>query len=168
MNNVNNVCNQNLRIIAVSDLHGRASYLERIIENHPDAAAIFFMGDGLEDALHVMAFYPNIPFYAVHGNCDGFMLNAEIKEKTLGGKKIIYTHGHSFGVKHGLEHIKSYAKAAGADLCLFGHTHTAYHTYEDGVHFLNPGSPSKPVDSPACYAVVDIYNGQIFCNHIKI
>lgn len=168
MKNNDNVCNQNLRIIAVSDLHGRASCLEKIIENQPNASAIFFMGDGLENALHVMAFYPSIPFYAVHGNCDGFMLNAEVKEKIIGGKKIIYTHGHSFSVKHGLEHIKSYAKAAGAHLCLFGHTHTAYHSYEDGVHFLNPGSPSRPIDSAAGYAVIDIYKGQIFCNHIKI
>lgn len=168
MNRLDNVCNQNLRIIAVSDLHGRGSYLEKIIEQQPNAAAMFFLGDGLEAAMHVMTFYPNLPFYAVNGNCDGFSLTAEVKQTVIGGKKIVYCHGHGFSVKHGLERIKSYAKAADADLCLFGHTHTAYYSYEDGIHFLNPGSPARPVDCPASYAVIDIYNGEIFCNHIKI
>lgn len=168
MSNFNNVCNQNLRIIAVSDLHGRASCLEKIIEQQPDAAALFFLGDGLECAMHVMTFYPALPFYAVKGNCDGFSLSAEVKQAVICGKKIVYCHGHGFGVKHSLDRIKSYAKAVNADLCLFGHTHTAYHAYEDGVHFLNPGSPALPNDSPASYAVIDIYNNEFFCNHIKI
>lgn len=168
MKNIKNVCNQNLRIVAVSDLHGRSSALEKIIEQQPKIDALFFMGDGMDCAMHVMAFYPDIPFYATNGNCDGFSLSAEVKTANIGGKKIIYCHGHGFSVKHSLDALKAYARAQNADLCLFGHTHTAYHAFEDGIHFLNPGSPSKPVDSHASYAVIDIYNGQIFCNIIRI
>ncbi len=168
MKDVKNVCNQNLRIIVLSDLHGRSSALEKIIEQQQSADAVFFLGDGMDSAMHVMAFYPNMPFYATNGNCDGFSPSPEVKQITLCGKKIVYCHGHGFGVKHSLDRIKNYAVQVGADLCLFGHTHTAYHHYENGIHFLNPGSPALPFDSPASYAVVDFYNGEIFCNHIRI
>lgn len=60
--------------------------------------------------------------------------------------KILFSHGHTFGVKYSLDRIYYKAKEIGAKIVLFGHTHCRYYSYEDGVHILNPGSASCPRD----------------------
>ena len=38
-----------MRIIVISDTHGRPSLIEKIIEAQPDAKDIFFLGDLIKD-----------------------------------------------------------------------------------------------------------------------
>ena len=41
------------------------------------------------------------------------------------GIKIFFTHGHKWGVKYSTDRLFYKAKEIGAQIALFGHTHTA-------------------------------------------
>ena len=81
---------------------------------------------------------------------------------TIGSKKIFITHGHTFGVRLSRERLALYAKKAGADIAVFGHTHECCDEYILGVHVFNPGSMGY---YPRTYGVIDIENDEI---HTKI
>ena len=50
------------------------------------------------------------------------------------------------------------ARAVGAKLLVFGHTHRQWEHYDDGLHILNPGSLGFRRE----YGVADIHpNGQV-------
>ncbi len=142
-----------MRILVISDSHGRHSRIEAAIEAQPDARHIFFLGDRLEDIDGFEAFYPDRSFYCVPGNCDFLSSEQTTRIVTLSGRKILYTHGHEFGVKMGNARLISYAKQRGADIVLYGHTHEAKTQYEDGMYIVNPGSIGK---GSASYAVIDL------------
>ena len=154
--------------MVVSDTHGRVSLLEQILEEQPSADRVFFLGDGLSDAVKVTGYYPRLTLFGVAGNCDRYPAGEDIKETVINGIRIVYCHGHTLGVKHGLNRLKDYAVAHKANLVLFGHTHTAFYLYENGIHFLNPGSPARPAGSCASYAVADITPTGIVCNIIPL
>jgi putative phosphoesterase len=75
---------------------------------------------------------------------------------SVGGKKVFYAHGHTFGVKSGLDRLKEKARQLSADIVLFGHTHVATTFYEDGIYYMNPGSVTNPQQGGPSYGVVDI------------
>jgi putative phosphoesterase len=63
----------------------------------------------------------------VRGNCD--WSSSDYADKTerllyLEGHTILMTHGHEWGVKGGLGGLIAHAVDVGADIVLFGHTHT--------------------------------------------
>ena len=74
----------------------------------------------------------------------------------LGGKTVLYTHGHPFHVKFGLAELEQAAREAHADICLFGHTHQQMTDYRDGLYLMNPGAVAE-----GCYGMVDITPGGI-------
>ncbi len=143
-----------MRILVISDSHGRHSRIEAAIEAQPDARHIFFLGDKLEDIDGFTEFYPDRTFYSVAGNCDFFSAEPLTRTVELAGRKILYTHGHEHGVKMGISRLISYAKQRKADIVLFGHTHKAKTLYEDGMYIVNPGSIGK--GQPPSYAVIDL------------
>lgn len=143
-----------MRILVISDAHGRHSRIETAIEAQPSAKHIFYLGDKLEDIDGFAEFYPDRTFYSVPGNCDMFSVEKTTREATLAGRKILYTHGHEFGVKLGKTRLIAYAKARNADIVLYGHTHEAETLYEDGMYIINPGSIGKGY--PPSYAVIDL------------
>ena len=151
-----------MRILVISDSHGRHSAIERAIDAQPEAKHIFFLGDRLADIEYFDSFYPDRIFHQVCGNCD---FGSDIPATgfiTLENKKILYTHGHTFSVKYGTSRLLSHARAIGADIALYGHTHIANIEYADGLHLVNPGSIGSPRDGRCSYAVIDIVNGQVF------
>ena len=145
-----------MRIIVISDTHGRPSLIEKIIEAQPDAKDIFFLGDLIKDIEDMPFMYPSRNFHIVSGNCDYGSTYKTADAVTVGGKRILFTHGHAYSVKSGLTRLKERALAEGATLALYGHTHVANIQYEDGVYFVNPGSPTCPREGRPGYAVVDI------------
>ena len=119
--------------------------MRRAIDKNPDAEVIFFLGDGISDAEAVALGDSCRMWIAVRGNCDStvFFKNQCLnknEEITLEGKKIFLTHGDVYGVKGGLENLTAAARARGADIVLFGHTHAAKEAYDDGLYIFNPGS----------------------------
>lgn len=157
-----------MRILVLSDSHGRASRLEEIIEAQSTAKHVFFLGDVLKDAEYLEELYPDRTFYKVSGNCDFYCDVPSHKSVTIAGKKIFYTHGHEYGVKSSYSHLLSYAKALSADIVLYGHTHIPNIRYEDGVYLVNPGSVGRGRENGDTYAYIDIVDGDVFAATVKI
>ena len=143
-----------MELLIVSDSHGRVENIQTAIERQvktPDA--ILFLGDGARhlDRLWVC----DIPIWAVRGNCD--WSSSDYADKTerllyLEGHTLLLTHGHEWGVKGGLGALTLHAAEVGADIVLFGHTHTptlqtvaageriGKTTLSRPMHLFNPGS----------------------------
>jgi len=132
-----------MKILVLSDSHAGLSFIRRCIDAvQPDA--VIHLGDHYDDGTAMAEEYPQIPFYQVPGNCDAhrcFIPDPETRLETLGGVRILMTHGHRHHVKQTLIRLLADARASRADAVLFGHTHSAYcQLEEDGLWVLNPGS----------------------------
>lgn len=145
-----------MRIVVLSDSHGAVAPAEAAIAAQPDAEAVIFLGDGLRQFEDIPPLFPEKAFYMVAGNCDwgGSYKNSD--QITLAGKKIFFTHGHTCCVKYGLGYLMQSARAAGADIVLYGHTHVAGEFYENGIYVMNPGSISQSRDGKNSYGIIDI------------
>lgn len=119
---------------------------------------VIHLGDLLEDAREVSCAYPALPFCTVPGNCDGWTTQPLKKQITLAGRQLLLSHGHLWGVKRGLEAAIADARAAGADILLFGHTHKALcRQLEDGLWVMNPGA------SRSSYGLIQLQEDAIRC-----
>lgn len=141
-----------MRILVISDSHGRTSALREVLELH-GAPDVIFLGDGLRDIEEMESLYPDRRFYKVAGNCDFGAAEPLTGRLEIAGRRIFYTHGHAYHVKYGLRELKDAARRDGADIVLYGHTHAAFSEYDDGLYVMNPGAVSG---SDACYGLVDI------------
>lgn len=147
-----------MKILVLSDSHRSMSGIYNAIDAEmPDH--VIHLGDLMEDAEYASMVYPTLPICKVPGNCDGWTNAKAIKQITLGGKSILLSHGHLWGVKSGYERAYAQARAAGADILLFGHTHQALCCQlEDGLWVLNPGS------SRSTYGLITLDEAGISCS----
>lgn len=147
-----------MKILVFSDSHrSRAGMLDAIDAHNPDQ--VIHLGDLQEDAQELTYVYPRLPVCMVPGNCDGWTMDPLKKQITLAGKKILLSHGHLWGVKRGYEAAVSDARASGADILLFGHTHKALcQRLEDGLWMMNPGT------SRTTFGLILIEDGAIQCS----
>ena len=81
----------------------------------------------------------------MRGNCD---LRSELPPFlccAVGGVRIFAAHGHLYNVKYdpALEELCGAARAEGADVLLFGHTHRAHREHSRGMEILNPGAVGR-------------------------
>lgn len=130
-----------MRIVVLSDSHRAKGNLFDIVEKHKESSDLFvFLGDGDDDFDDVLTLYPHLKYERVCGNNDWYSTNPYYKEFNVEGKKLFIAHGHTFNVKFGYDRIINQAKAVGANICLFGHTHTQYTDYIDGMYVMNPGA----------------------------
>ncbi len=122
-----------MEYLVISDSHGRPEHVEQALAKQlrvPDA--ILFLGDGLRD-LRVLE-YQDYCVRAVRGNCDFYTAfeGQNVPEQALlevGAYRILMMHGHTHGVKGGLERACAFAAQAEADVLLYGHTHVARQQY---------------------------------------
>ena len=147
-----------MKILVFSDSHrSRGGMLDAIDAHRPDQ--VIHLGDLQRDAEELTYVYPKLPICMVPGNCDGWTMDPLKKQITLAGKRILLSHGHLWGVKKGYEAAVADARAVGADILLFGHTHRALcQQLEDGLWMMNPGA------SRASYGLIRIEQGQIHCS----
>lgn len=147
-----------MKILVFSDSHrSRGGMLNAIDAHDPDQ--VIHLGDLQEDAEELSYVYPKLPICMVPGNCDGWTMQPLKKQITLAGKQILLSHGHLWGVKRSYDAAIADARAAGADILLFGHTHVALcKQLEDGLWVMNPGA------SRASYGLILIEDGQISCS----
>ena len=157
-----------MRILVISDCHGAQRSLEEIIDRHPDIKKVFYLGDGVAQVEEVMHFFPDRDFKIVSGNCDWNSTYRSYDETIFSGVKIIYTHGHSHGVKYGTERLLEAAKNVGATLVLYGHTHIAKVEYCDGIYLVNPGAVNGSREGKNGYAIIDISSAGIMPSIMKI
>lgn len=140
-----------MRILAVSDIHGRNDTLEQVLDRHPDIRTVIFLGDGFDGVQEVAERHPSHTFICVPGNCDHAPLTPAVTVEMLGSKRFFITHGHKYNVKYGLYTLELAARERQADIALFGHTHQPLCDYADGLYLCNPGSLGYRGD----YAIID-------------
>ena len=150
-----------MRIVVISDSHKRTNVIDDILSAESEARHVFFLGDNISDLDDFEFLYPQKIFHKVSGNCDFISNSPCVNIEIVEGKKILYTHGHTYGVKYGIERLMESAKSNGYDIVLYGHTHVSKILYDDGVYIVNPGSCSQPREGKASYAVIDITDGGI-------
>ena len=132
-----------MKILIVSDTHGRHSAFDKALKEAGKIDALVHLGDteGGEDYIEAVC---GCPAYVLAGNNDFFSKLEREKMILLGNYKVFLTHGHYYYVASGIADIKSVAKAKGADIVMFGHTHIPVIDYDDGIIALNPGSLTYP------------------------
>jgi len=132
-----------MKILIVSDSHGRDAYLEQAMEREEPLDMIIHLGDleGSEDYIYSIA---DCPVEMVSGNNDYFTQIEREKIIRIGTYKVFMTHGHLYGVNFGMDEIAQEARQRGVDIVMFGHTHCPYLDIQDDLTVLNPGSISQP------------------------
>jgi putative phosphoesterase len=170
-----------IKLLVISDSHGRADRVRELAARQRDAEAILFLGDGVRD-LDIIDPIPSRAICAVKGNCDMFPLfsneNNEFSEERsliFGNYHILMMHGHTRGVKGGIENALLYAYSRGADILLFGHTHIPFEKYfpagsvVDGVtlerpmYAFNPGSLGE-----SSFGYIEIRKKDILFSHGRV
>lgn len=132
-----------MKVLIVSDSHGRSFYLERAILNVSPMDYIIHLGDieGEEEYLRDIA---PCPVFIVAGNNDFFSKEPKEELIQLGNYRILLTHGHKHNVYGGAEVLKKVGSDNGADIVMYGHTHIPNLDLRDDVWLVNPGSISLP------------------------
>lgn len=156
-----------MKILVLSDSHAALSFMRRCIDAvKPEA--IVHLGDHFDDGLAMQEEFPGIPFYQVPGNCDRYRCppnQPEILILPVGGVELYMTHGHRHGVKSSLGALLRDARAAKADVVLYGHTHQSdCHREEDGLWVLNPGSCGYFGGSAG---LIRVENGTVECRLLR-
>mgnify|MGYP002517703966 CR=1 FL=1 len=148
---------ENMRILVMSDAHGKKSVIEELVKRHNDAKTVLFLGDGAAEFLEISKRYPSKNFFAVSGNNDFFVPNLNYDEVvTVDGVRIFMTHGHRYHIGFGEESVIKKAKELDCKIALCGHTHIPKTTYADGIYYVNTGSVARSRLGPDTYAVIDI------------
>lgn len=131
------------KLVIVSDIHGAIGRLRRLLEQEADLDYLVFLGDGERDMEQIENLISPRKVYAVRGNCDyagDFPLEGLA---AFDGVLFFYTHGHAYRVKYDLDYFTSVVQTKGADVGLFGHTHTPLVLNQDASELptlFNPGS----------------------------
>ncbi len=161
-----------MKILILSDSHGRMDAMRQVMEMHRDADKVVFLGDGISDARACERLFDR-PIWQVCGNCDSLSaLFAGVpteQELVLEGRRILLTHGHRFGVKGGLDRLVAYARDVGYDIVLFGHTHEPLEQYiaEDDhpLYLFNPGSVGSPRRGNPSFGLLQTDGENILFSH---
>ena len=151
------------RLLLISDTHGTIAYTREIIRRVGAVDAILHMGDveGQQELIRSMV---DCPVYFVKGNCDygrdpvDLVLDME-------GHRIFMTHGHTHGVNWDHTGLSMDARACGADIALYGHTHVPVLSYEENLMIINPGSASRPRQAGfmKSYAILELKENMFPC-----
>lgn len=146
-----------MRLLIISDTHGHTDALQALLKRYArEVQAVCHLGDHDYDLLQY-ASGGRVPFYTVAGNCDDESLSRRERILILNERRIFMAHGHTYGVKSGMQRLFTRARECAADICLFGHTHQSAAYYQQGIFFMNPGSLTEPRDTkPPSYAFLDI------------
>ena len=129
-----------IRVVVLSDSHGDEQAIRRVLRKEA-ASVVIHLGDGAAEAMRLAGENPLQTWHIVRGNCDGW--GCPYQEEMvlpIGGVTFMVTHGHRYGVKRELDLLADSAVSKGAQIVCFGHTHTPYCAYHQGVLLLNPGS----------------------------
>lgn len=157
-----------MKLLVASDTHGNAAQLRRMLEKEAGAQALIFLGDGLRDLTFLDKEYPALRVYPVRGNCDYSCFEPAEGLAAFDGLLFFYTHGHGYEVKWTLTPIKAAARQRGAEVVLFGHTHTPYYEYENGLYIFNPGSLGHPRAGKPTYGVITNEKGRPRFEHREL
>lgn len=133
-----------MKILIVSDSHGRCYYLERALKRVKPIDLLIHLGDIEGDDQYIKSVAES-PVVMVSGNNDFFSEISREEIIHLGKYCIMLTHGHRYGVNYSVEQIKEAALSKGANIVMFGHTHRPLiDLTNDDIWAINPGSITQP------------------------
>ena len=147
-----------MTILVLSDSHSSLRFMRQCADTiRPDV--LVHLGDYFDDAVVLKEEYPQILVYQVPGNCDRYRCPPglpEILVENICGVRVYMTHGHRHQVKMSIGLLLKDARAAKADIVLYGHTHAAdCHREDDGLWVMNPGSCGYYGGSAGIIEIVD-------------
>ena len=151
-----------MRILIVSDSHGRDEYLLAASEEERPFDTLIHLGDFQTDEQTVEEM-AGVQVFMVAGNCDYHTRLSDVRIIELAGHRIFMAHGHNHGVRWG--ETRRLARAAaknGCDIAMFGHIHCPVEDHTDpDVLIINPGSIALPRQSGRAhtYMVMDLFPG---------
>lgn len=144
----------------VSDTHRHTWVAERVMEKLQNIDMLIHLGDNIQDVKDFKKYYHG-EIINVKGNCDySTSVPADIVTD-IAGHKFLITHGHYYDVKHSLTRLKFKALELGVEVVLFGHSHISQIIYEEGIWFVNPGSPVLARDGFNSVAVIELERNKI-------
>ncbi|MBQ9764736.1 MAG: metallophosphoesterase [Lachnospiraceae bacterium] len=155
-----------MRILVVSDTHGRLDGLRKALDAEGKLDWLLHMGDvgGQEDEIADLANAKRCMLACVKGNNDIFSDLANELMLNIGGYKIWMTHGHRYNVYSGIASIKNTAIMKGADIVMYGHTHSPLVDIdkENRITIINPGSLTSPrqIGRKLSYIMMEICEGK--------
>ena len=132
-----------MKILIVSDTHGRHSNLDKVLELEQDIDMLLHLGD-VENGEDYIEEITKCPVYIIAGNNDLFSYLPTEREIRIGKYKVLMTHGHGYCVSRDTKSLRRAATARGIDIVMFGHTHRPYLDVEGELMVINPGSLSYP------------------------
>ncbi len=164
-----------MKILVFSDTHGVTALMEEAISAHLAHGGVdllVHLGDGTRD-FEVVTKYKSVPTVSVAGNHEEFTASfldrgglcfERIFEAE--GLRFLAMHGHKQNVKLGIQQAVDHAIASGADVLLYGHTHSRADVTLDGseggsVRVINPGAAGKWYN--ASFALLNVVDGQLVC-----
>ena len=147
-----------MTILVLSDSHSSLRFMRQCADTiRPDV--LVHLGDYFDDAVVLKEEYPQILVYQLPGNCDRYRCPPglpEILVENICGVRVYMTHGHRHQVKMSVGLLLKDARAAKADIVLYGHTHAAdCHREDDGLWVMNPGSCGYYGGSAGIIEIVD-------------
>ena len=157
-----------MKVLVISDSHNRPDLVEICLRQNEAAEAVLFLGDVVTDIEKMPAKFPEKQFHFVRGNCDWRDDYPNTRCISLDGVTVFMAHGHTLGVKYGLTTLMSVARQNEAQICLYGHTHSPYNQYYNGLYVMNPGSLSEPRNSSRpSFGLIDIVPQGIVTNIVE-
>lgn len=132
-----------MKILIVSDTHGRDQALINVIQKVSPIDLLIHLGDfeGGEDYIRDSA---PCPTEMVSGNNDFFIGLPKEKILLIGKYNVMLTHGHRYGVNSGTHSIIEAARRNKVNIVMFGHTHIPVIEMIDDIWAINPGSLALP------------------------
>ena len=140
-------------ILIFSDSHGRTDAMLSLAAVRC-ADLLIHLGDNQRDVRAVARTMPDLPVISVPGNCD-FSRDPPVVTHSSENLTLLITHGHQHRVKSGLGGLTAAARAAKAQIALFGHTHMPHHEDTGGLLLFNPGSIALPRAGPRTYGLIE-------------
>ena len=156
-----------MRILIVSDTHGRHDKFDKTLEKAGKIDLMIHLGD-IQDEEDYMEIASGCPVCMVAGNNDYFSELPYERTEVIEGKKMFLTHGHSYAAHSGLRRLAEEGRKHQAEVVLFGHTHVPCVEEQEGILFVNPGSLTYPRQEghKSSYAIMEISDsGEI---HVEI
>ena len=145
------------RILIISDTHGHAEVIRKLMERLERPDLVIHCGD-LECPPAQIEQIVGCPLIAVAGNCDYSNVLPPEQQIRIGSYNVWITHGHRQAVNTSTNIILGMAEERGADIVLFGHTHKPFLQQGKKVTGLNPGSLVFPRQDrrEATFAMMEI------------
>lgn len=132
-----------MKILIVSDTHRIHENFYRVVKKVGKIDLLVHLGD-IEGAEQLYSEAVDCPVEMVAGNNDYFSDLPIEKLIHIGKFEVMLTHGHRYYIGMGKEMLMSEARARGADIVMYGHTHRPVIEQYADLTVLNPGSLSYP------------------------